>query len=110
MTEAFTPLSVGEAIAAAHRIFDRADAALSLRRALTGVPDRELISVVILARQLDRIARAAAAVPMTLDEAAFVMTPPDFALFAELRELLAASGYLPLPETRPEEEPAHGAS
>ena len=107
MTEAFTALSVGEAIAAAHRIFERADTALSLRRALTGVPDRELISIVILVRQLDVIARAAAAVPMTLDQAVFVMVPADLALFAELRGLLTASGYLP-PETHTAEEPAHG--
>ena len=107
MSEAFTPLSVGEAIAAAHRIFDRADRSLSLRRALDGVPDRELISIVILARQLDAIARAAAALPMTPDEAAFVMTSGDFALFSALRQQLAAAGYLPL-ETQPAEEPAHG--
>ena len=109
MSEAFTPLSVGEAIAAAHRIFERADSALSLRRALTGVPDRDLISIVILVRQLDGIARAAAAVPMTMDEASFVMTSGDFALFSGLRQQLAAAGYLPL-ETSPAEEPAHGES
>lgn len=105
MSEAFTPLTVPEAIAAAHRIYERADAALTIRRALDGVPDRELISIVILARQLDEIARAAAAVPMTPDEAAFVMVPADLERFAALRRLLGAAGYLPLPETQLAEEP-----
>ncbi|MGX5776484.1 hypothetical protein [Methylorubrum zatmanii] len=99
MSEAFTPLSAPEAVAAAHRIFERADTALSLRRALDGVPSSDLISIVILARQLDEIARAAAA---------YAADGKDFEAWDRLRELLAIPGYLPLPQTHPAEEPAHG--
>lgn len=104
MSEAFTPLSVGEAIAAAHRIFERADSALSLRRALTGVPDRELISIVILVRQLDEIARTAAALKIAAHSPESVRSR----LADHLADLLTAAGYLTLPDHPLLEEPAHG--
>lgn len=99
MSEAFTPLSAPDAVEAAHRIFDRADKSLTLRRALDGASDRDLISVVILARQLDEIARTAAL---------YVADGKNFDAWERLRELLAVPGYLPLPQTEPAEEPAHG--
>lgn len=102
MSEAFTPLVVPEAIAAAHRIFERADRALTIRRALDGVPDRELISIVILALQLDAIAQASAA---------YLSRPADRDAWERLTELLLLSGHLPLPATPDavqQEEPAHG--
>lgn len=104
MSEAFTPLTAPEAIAAAHRIFDRADRALTIRRALDGVPDRELISIVILARQLDEIARAAG-VMMSLGN-----SPERIrrAVADALAERLIAAGYLELPDQPQLEEPAHG--
>ncbi len=104
MSEAFTPLSVGEAIAAAHRIFERADSALSLRRALTGVPDREMISIVILARQLDEIARTAAALKVAANSPESVRS----ALADHLTELLTAGGFLPPSDLPLIEEHAHG--
>lgn len=99
MSEAFTPLSAPDAVDAAHRIFDRADRSLTLRRALDGASDRELLSIVILARQLDAIARAAAV---------YVADAKDFDAWERLSELLVVPGYLPLPQTQPAEEPANG--
>lgn len=105
MSEAFTPLSAPEAVAAAHRIYARVDAALSIRRGLTGVQDREIVSVVILARQLDAMAQLAAHL---LTHGVVASLPDGTVPWRALREGLTAAGYLPLPETPAHQEPAHG--
>ncbi len=81
-----------EALAIARAIQATPDA--DLKRAATGLSLKAILSLAALAHDLDELARAAAAVPMSLDQAAFVMAPGDFALFADLRSRLVEAGYL----------------
>lgn len=87
MSEAIPLLTVPQAIEAAAALCQRVDGALTVARALTGVPDATVVSIAILVGQLDTIARAAAA---------FSLADRDLDAWSTLQEHLLAAGYLPL--------------
>lgn len=91
------PLSFEEAMAVARRIHSTPEAGLS--RAVTGLSLNAIVSLVILAIQLDAIAQASAA---------YATGHPDLDRYAALQELLVAAGYLPLPATTATQEADRG--
>lgn len=98
MAEVVSLLTVSETIRAAEDLRRKADASLTLARALVGVPDVAIASMAVLIGQFDTIAKLSAQL---------ILDPNHSIVASDLDSALSAAGYLP-ELTTPTEEAAHG--
>lgn len=97
MSKAFLPYSTPHSIEA-QRILERAEQSLRVHGMLFGFMPEQLVAAVLLARQLDEIAQAAAALDPALRQPSKELDPDDAKIAERLGVLLFAAGYLPIPE------------
>lgn len=107
----FKLLSLEETVAVADAAYERANREpFDPRRAATGLSSNAIVSMVVLVRQLDGIAEAAARAEDAWRRVNDGQGDAQEAANAsiDLIRLLSAAGYLPLPPVPTPEEAAHG--